>query len=62
MSSRGVHLLTIDNEIVAVTHCSALQAGQVGSSLRLGETQSEDYLSSNHSRDEILFLLLGACG
>ena len=57
-----VHLLAVNHEIVTVTHGPALQSGQVGPGLGLGESQREDDLAANHAGDEILFLFLGASG
>ena len=57
---RGVHLLAVDDVLVAVTHGPALEAGQVCARLRLGEAEGENDVAFYHSRDEFLFLLFGA--
>ena len=62
VGGRGVHLLAVDDVFVAVAHGTALEAGQVGARLRLGEAEGEDDVALYHSGDEFLLLLFGACG
>ena len=58
----GVHLLAVDDVLVAVADGAALQAGQVGSRLGLGEAEGKGNLAANDAGQELLFLLFGAGG
>ena len=56
----GVHLLAVDDEFVAVADGAALEAGQVGAGLGLGEAQGEGNLAADDAGEEFLLLLLAA--
>ena len=62
MGRRGVHLLAVNDVLIAVAHGATLQTSQVGAGLRLGEAQRENDLPVNQPRDEMLLLLFGPCG
>ena len=57
---RCVHLLAVDNVIVAIADCAALETGEVGARLGLGKSQRKGNFATNYAGDELLLLLFGA--
>ena len=57
---RCIHLLTVDDILVAVAHRAALEPRQVRSRLGLSEPEGENDLSVDQPRNELLLLLFGA--
>ena len=54
----GVHLLAVDDVLVAVAHGPALQARQVGAGLGFREAQGENDLTIDQPGNELLLLFL----
>ena len=60
MALRGPHLLAVDDPLVAVEHRGGLQAGEVGTRVRLGEPLAPARRAAEDARQELLLLLLAA--
>ena len=60
VSAGRVHLLAVDDVFIPVTDRAALQAGQVGATLRLRKAEAERNLAADQPLDIRILLLLGA--
>jgi hypothetical protein len=58
----GPHLLSVDDELIAVAAGLGAHRGQVASGLRLTEQLTPDVLTRTHPREELVLQLSGTRG